>query len=59
MESIKLPLIVSENEQKKILSYLWKIKNDRTLTLRIYSRVQEHLLQLQSNIERIRTQGSQ
>jgi hypothetical protein len=59
MESIKLPLIVSENEQKKILSYLWKIKNDRTFTLRIYSRVQEHLLQLQSNIERIRTQGSQ
>lgn len=55
IESIQLPLHVTENEQKKILSYLWKIKNDRLFILSIYSKIQENLLRLQSNIERIQT----
>jgi hypothetical protein len=57
MESIKLPLNVSETEQKKILSYLWKIKNDRTFILSTYSQVLENLLLLQSNIDRVKTKG--
>jgi len=57
IESIELPLNVSETEQKKILSYLWKIKNDRTFILSIYSQVLENLLQLQLNIERVKTKG--
>ena len=55
MESIELPLNVSETEQKKILSYLWKIKNDRTFILSIYFQVLENLLQLQLKIERVTT----
>jgi hypothetical protein len=57
IESIQLPLNVTETEQKKILSYLWKIKNDRTFILNIYSKVLENLQQLQSNIERIKTKS--
>ena len=57
IESIQLPLNVPETEQKKILSYLWKIKNDRTFILSIYSQVLENLLQLQLNIERVKTKG--
>ena len=57
IESIQLPLHVTETEQKKILSYLWKIKNDRMIILNIYEKVLKNLLQLQSNIERIQTKG--
>ena len=57
IESIELPLNVSETEQKKILSYLWKMKDDRTVILNIYSQVLENLLQLQLNIERVKTKG--
>jgi hypothetical protein len=57
MESIQLPLNVTEAEQKKMISYLWKIKNDRLLILSIYSKVLKNLLQLQSNIEKINTKS--
>jgi hypothetical protein len=57
IESIQLPLHVRETEQKKMLSYLWKIKNDRMLILNIYEKVLENLLHLQSNIEKIKTKG--
>ena len=57
MGSIQLPLNVTVAEQKKMLSYLWKIKNDRLLILSIYSKVLKNLLQLQSNIERINTKS--
>jgi len=57
IESIQLPLNVTETQQKKILSYLWKIKNDRIFILSIYTKVLENLLQLQSNIERIKTKS--
>jgi len=57
IESIQLPLHVTETEQKKILSYLWKIKNDRMVILNIYEKVLKNLLHLQSKIEGIKTQG--
>jgi hypothetical protein len=57
IESIQLPLHVRETEQKKMLSYLWKIKNDRMVILNIYEKVLENLLHLQSNIEKIKTKG--
>ena len=37
--SIQLPLNLNEIEQKKMLSYLWKIKSDRILILDVYSKV--------------------
>jgi hypothetical protein len=54
IESIQLPLKITETEQKKMLSYLWKIKNDRTYIMSIYSKVQGNLFNLQSDIERLR-----
>ena len=57
IETIKLPLNVSEIEQKKILSYLWKIKNDRIFILDTYSKVLENLMHLQLNLEGIKTKG--
>ena len=57
IESIQLPLNVTDPNQKKILSYLWKIKDDRTFILNTYSKVLEKVLSLQSNIERLKTNG--
>ena len=57
VKSIQLPLNVTEAEQKKMISYLWKIKNDRLFILNVYSEVLKNLLQLQSNIERVKTKG--
>lgn len=52
IKSIQLPLNITEAEQKKILSYLWKIKDDRTLILNIYSKVLKDAVNLQSKIEK-------
>ena len=57
IESIQLPLNVTDANQKKMLSYLWKMKDDRTFILNTYSKVLEKVLSLQSNIEQIKTKG--
>ena len=57
-ETIKLPLNVSEIEQKKMLSYLWKIKNDRIFILDTYSKVLENLMHLRSNLEEIKRKAN-
>jgi hypothetical protein len=57
IESIQLPLNVTDANQKKMLSYLWKMKDDRTFILSTYSKVLEKVLSLQSNIEQIKTEG--
>ena len=58
IETIKLPLNVSEIEQKKMLSYLWKIKNDRIFILDTYSKVLENLMHLRSNLEEIKRKAN-
>ncbi len=55
--SIQLPLSVTDTEQKKMLSYLWKMKDDRKFILNTYSKVLEKVLHLQSNIEEIKNKG--
>jgi hypothetical protein len=59
MVSIQLPLHLNDSIQKKMLSYLWKIKSDRMLILDTYSKVVENLLNLQSNIEEKKTKAQQ
>ena len=55
--SIQLPLNLTESEQKKMLSYLWKIKNERHLILYYNARLLQNVLRLQTNIEKKITKG--
>lgn len=57
IESIQLPLNVTDANQKKMLSYLWKIKNERHLILYYNARLLQNVLRLQTNIEKKITKG--
>ena len=51
IESISLPINLTENEQKMMLSYLWKIKKNRKFILDIYFQVKQNINSLQLNID--------
>ena len=52
IESIMLPINLTENEQKTMLSYLWKIKKNRKFVLDIYFQVKQNINSLQLNIDK-------
>ncbi|HAA21818.1 MAG TPA: hypothetical protein DCP28_24745, partial [Cytophagales bacterium] len=51
ISSIALPLPISEADQKVLLSYLWKIKRNRTFILGLYKEVEVNLKELMRDIE--------
>lgn len=51
INGIKLPISVSKKEQNILLSYLWKIKRNRTFILSFYASVEKKINELHNNIE--------
>ena len=49
--SISFPLDITENEQKMMLSFLWKIKKNRQFVLNVYVDIEQNVNHLQSNIK--------
>jgi hypothetical protein len=52
IETIDLPLQLSESEKKEFLSYLWKIKKGREDAIDIYADVTQNIKGLQVNINK-------
>lgn len=49
---IEQPINLSKEDQKKLLSYLWKIETNRTFTLGFYQQIKNNIQVLQTKIEK-------
>ena len=49
---INIPLTIEENEEKKILTYLWKIQSNRNFILQYYSDVESKIEKLRTEIKK-------
>ena len=45
------PLTIPEAQQKKLLSYLWRLETNKRYKLARYSLIEEKMIQLKSHIE--------
>ena len=52
LESIKVPLNLTNKDRNLMLSYLWKIKKGRLFVLSYYSDIKQKINQLQININK-------
>ena len=52
MVGVKYPISIDDNERKLLLSYFWKIKNNRTFIYRHYGNVIEAITQLKEDIRK-------
>ena len=50
--TLKTPLTLAENDQKKFLSYLYEITSNRKFVMRFYDQVKSNIIELKDNIEK-------
>ncbi|MFT5753022.1 MAG: putative RNA-binding protein associated with RNAse of E/G family [Flavobacterium sp.] len=52
IQTIQIPLHLSEEEKKEFLSYLWKIEKNRNVALNYYSDLEKKIIQSKKNIDK-------